>query len=981
MASDMEYFIRRVGAWVQDAYVSIHHIFRPPSQNGKPSLPRFPGEACKTIHEIVSQSQYWCHNVQSDVYLAMGAQDQHSGIKGRQRLPTAIRKAHNTIACKAFYIDVDVDDNPKKDCYRSIEEMNEAINTFVSSVPLPPPNLVVNSGRGGKHLYWVLREVIHPTVFAPIARALANATVALALKCDPQCTTDVCRLLRVPGTYNYKLGKDKRLLVTIDSRIDTDYELSDISTPLQGWMTGDQSVQSYDLNRGAGDDDEEGEDDLGGGIKDKTYHRSPIDELDCPFIKDTLRTGGKDYTQTLWFDCLGIAAATSDPEDAAKRLSCGYDAYNESETLEKLAELQRSRLLNSSLGPAKCATINQDGGSKFCSTCPHLAKGSSPVSFSALGANNLLTPNRTHNQTQKDSDLPFGYYRGNQDGYIYHNDSGTGIDTIVLHHKIVPHSGYFEATNPWSFVFHTLQNGDEKSVKFLYAEAMDKLTCARVMANHGINVNNQKAYNFMQSYMTELRNRDKMVVDIPSLGWHQHHGVVGFAYDSKFVSSIEETKCQRLPPDQGKIGAFGSDEPWRELAKIVLDPRRPDLAVIAASGFASPLLHFTGQRGVIVGGWSGGSGIGKTTALSLAQGVWGSPTGMSGLDDTLNFVMAKAAMLNCLPLCYDEIKTMAQVNNLSDLIHNLTRGVEKGRLSSRGEMKPTRTWETQITFCANQCMSASVAERHKGTLAGLYRMFEFECLSNLSTTHSSGKVARMTQDLCTNFGVIGRLYADYLGKNYSDVAKFVIGEHEKYHTFVSGTQEERYWSAVLATIMSGAQFANYLGFADFPIDEMETFLLTHFVRMRKDQGRSTADYTNNTAVIGELSQLLNHYRAKNTVVTDTMILTQGKPAAGSVRVLNDKMLDIKKEAIHVHISLNPLMLRLSTLGLGQWCKQRSIPVGNFNSGMQAQLGAKLTSARLGSGTEYATGTLMVWSIPVQGTSLEKEVEWVSQYRI
>ena len=979
--NDMEYYFSRVACFIEGCYVGLHHKW---TSDDKKRV-AFPGSACQDVRTLVAQAQFWCHQVACDVYLSMGAQKEHLGFaKPRQRLPTALRKVSNTIASKCFYIDVDVDDNPKKDCYRSRDEMILATKKFFGESGLPEPNLIVNSGRGGWHLYWILGQAIHPDDFAPVARGLSNAVIALGLKADAQCSTDVCRLLRVPSTYNFKLGVENKLITTIDSRLDHDYTLEDISVPLAQWITGDFAVHGSDELGGLENAQPEDVDNLGGGIGDKTYSPADIEMVaaECPFIRDALATGGRDHSQTLWFTALGLACHTTDPEGVAVRVSKDYPSYNASETAAKLAELQRARAINTGIGPPRCSAVNR-AGAKQCQGCNHLSNDPTPISFgvhpaSVGGVNPTTGGNGGGNGPGKDKDLPAGYYRG-KDNFIYMKDSTTSKDVLALRHKIVPNSGYFEATSPWNIVFSTEQHGVEKTIRFPCANAMDKLTLARDCASHGILINHQEGYKFMAAWVSYLRSLDQLVVDTPALGWHTRNGATGFAYDQRFISAVEDTKCQRLPPDQGKYGGFGTDEAWKALSEVVLTPKRPDLAVLVASGFASPLLKFTGHNGVILGAWSAGSGRAKTTALSLAQAVWGCPSGMSGLDDTVNFVMAKAAMLKCLPICYDEIKTAEQTKNLANLIHNLTRGTEKGRLNTRGEMKPTRTWETQITYCANTSMYSAVTEMQKGTMAGLYRMFEYECLPNQPTSHSTGDIARMTKGLYSNYGIVGKAYAEHLGKHHDAVQKFVAAEHDKYHNHFNATQEERFWTAIFGTLMAGAQLANYIGVANFPIDEMEGFLLEEFTRMREAQSTSTADFANPDTVVGELANALNHYRAKNTIVTDIMLLNAGKPGKNTVQVLNDKMLDHKKEAIHVHISLNPLILRISMFALGQWCKNNNIPVGNLNTGMQHALGAKSTTARLASGTEYASGTMGCWTIPLAGSPLESAVEWAQEF--
>ena len=339
MGNAQEYYFNRVACFIQDAYVGLHYKWT--SKDGQRST--IPGVACQDTRTLINQAQYWCHDRSKDVWVSMGAQKENLGLQFRtSHLPTALRKTHNTIAAKCFYIDVDVDLDPKKDAYRSREEMDEAINKFVSDAVLPPPNLVINSGRGGKHLYWILDAAIHPDDFNPVARALANAVIALGLKADSQCTSDICRLLRPPGTFNYKDPK-RPLPVTIDSRIEEDYTYDAISGPLAGYTNRDRS--STKISRATADDDPELADNLEGGIADPVYAPADIEVVakECPFIRNTLITGGRDHSQPLWFLTLGLACHTTDPDAVAAQVSNGYPNYSAKETANKLAILQRDR--------------------------------------------------------------------------------------------------------------------------------------------------------------------------------------------------------------------------------------------------------------------------------------------------------------------------------------------------------------------------------------------------------------------------------------------------------------------------------------------------------------------------------------------------------------------------------------------------------------------------------------------------------------
>ena len=138
----------------------------------------------------------------------MGSQVNHDGFlrsDGKQRkLPKALRRTENVGLCGGLWIDVDVDREPTKDCYRSVEEMETAITSFLASAGILTPNMGVNGGRGGQHLYWLFDRPISLEEWKPLAKALANAAEKHGFKIDGQCTVDACHLLRIPDTCNFK---------------------------------------------------------------------------------------------------------------------------------------------------------------------------------------------------------------------------------------------------------------------------------------------------------------------------------------------------------------------------------------------------------------------------------------------------------------------------------------------------------------------------------------------------------------------------------------------------------------------------------------------------------------------------------------------------------------------------------------------------------------------------------------------------------
>jgi hypothetical protein len=127
-----------------------------------------------------------------------------------------------------------------------------------------------------------------------------------------------------------------------------------------------------------------------------TLHPPSIDEVaeNCPFIHETLKTGGSEHSEPLWKYSLALAARCEDPEAAAHRLSKGHAEYDPTTTEQKLGQ-------NHGAGPPLCATIALLAPQ--CLTCPHRELGTTPLNVKLLANANAASKIST-----SDSDTPPG---------------------------------------------------------------------------------------------------------------------------------------------------------------------------------------------------------------------------------------------------------------------------------------------------------------------------------------------------------------------------------------------------------------------------------------------------------------------------------------------------------------------------------------------------------------------------------------------
>ena len=128
------------------------------------------------------------------------------------------RTKDNALAVKALWLDIDCGEskaaiNPStKRPFGYIDQKAglEALLSFCSLVGLPIPT-VVDSGRG-LHVYWALEAEVSRKVWEPVAERLRQVCTTQELHVDP-AVFEVARILRVPGTYNYKDETPKQVRV------------------------------------------------------------------------------------------------------------------------------------------------------------------------------------------------------------------------------------------------------------------------------------------------------------------------------------------------------------------------------------------------------------------------------------------------------------------------------------------------------------------------------------------------------------------------------------------------------------------------------------------------------------------------------------------------------------------------------------------------------------------------------------------------
>ena len=940
-----------------ELYFSVHH--KSIHEDGKIT---FSGKAFKQIDLAISEAYYWTKKGH-DVYVGMGGQQdvieqERTSHNGRKyNVNKAIRKRYNITKCSSLYIDLDV----KEGGYASTNDATIALKEFIKKYNLPVPTMMVLSGTGGLHSYWVSDELFSPDEFFGMAFALTNMGQEFGLKFDQQCTNDICRLLRPPQTWNFKT----------DPPLPVKLYYSGSKVPLETLKTKFYANgYVYNPVEGAPDDNDELS------TPRKEYELVDIDKVAevCPFIKNTLATGGKDQSEPIWKVAVTLASYCVDGRNLAHKLSSGHEAYSPEETNFKYDQGEVDKEHNSRLGPTKCSVIHNYGATE-CNTCPNLHLNKSPINIPVF----TKKPNSTNSTNNAPAnDLPEGYSRDKRN-HIFHVTEGENPSEI-FNYPIIPGSAFAEGGDKeYQLVFTTREgDGREKIIKIPMTTSSDRTSLSIGLAKNGLPIMTTEATRrFMTSFMSQLRSNDRTLILTSPLGWHTLPGRgTGFSYNGVCYFKGTNLKAQRLDGDFAKhYSVQGSAQAWRDLADLIILQNRPEINTIIAASFAAPLMEFTGHNGCAIGIWSSGTGVGKSTGLSIGQAIWGSTIRMSGLSDTLNQTIDTMATLKNIVQCWDELKGQKQIEQFAQIIFELSRGREKGRLDKLSHQLPQREFQTLLAWTANQPLADEIARRVRGTAAGNYRMLEFNIDEHFRSNLSVTQVSALVGELRKNYGHVGERYAKYLGQNYETLRHVIPKIRDHFEDILKATQAERYWVSMAACIYSGARIANQLSITRFDLPSMKDFLIKTIDYSRSNFGKiGSNDLSKKNDMTLILGEMLSFF-SQQTIKTDIMAPhSAGRPKRGAVRVLNDNG-NLTRTSIVLQISRSPVLCRVTDPALGRWCKEQGMPKSAFINALQRFYQAKYTRSRIGSGTDYVSPPLLVWELNFMGTSLEQEIEF------
>jgi hypothetical protein len=918
-----------------------------------------------------------------DLYLCMSLQSQSwpPRIKNGREQRGAMRRALNAVALRCFYLDVDIKGGKFRDTTHALTVFGE----WRRKIGLPLPSLLVFSGSGGFHVYWILHEPIPLATWQPVAEALKEACQQGGFEADHKVTANAALILRIPGTFNQKHQPPRLAQIAHEG---PDYALADIETPLAPYkITLRPGVTQPPPVKVPGNISPVFAGVLPTGRLDAGLdsYVPTIEEVAaiCPFIRDTMADHGRMNGEQAWRESLRVAAFVQDGPEVAHELSDGHISYAEQDTDAKYAEVEANK---QRVGWPQCRAI-RDAMAAQCKTCPHLQQDRSPLNFAkpaviaaaSIAAGISIAIAFSSGAVAGGPEwLPFPYQH-DKDKRVYMDVPIKGDDSKTEPEYVLPlpirnlalyKPGVSGGKHLLGFDVE-VRNDIVPKVAASFQQIMDTRKFSEHLGDVGLlakPVHIHRMRDFMTAFVHQLRdakNRITVYNNAP-FGWfEQDSRIEGFVYARQLHNSKAPLPIHplssRVDVDYTPTGDLTK---WKDVAKLITDQKRPELIAPICASIGSPLMKFQNLSGSMH--MHGESGSGKSYSLKLAQTIWGHLRWMAQLQDTTTSIDVLLSQLHHLPAVYDEVLKGSD-RKLVDLFLRLGQGNSKKRSRRDGQdLGDMHDWNTILLSAANLSMQPYIAEFDPTHTAAGNRVFEYLVLRNTSGTgllDTGSEAERIFGMLHNNYGVAGIEIAKFYGTNYDVAQKLVATLTDAAFKRAQCTTEDRFRAAITGATLSGGLIGQKLGLLDFDMDQLEGFMIEQLQEQRLQRKAAP----NNLNERENVERLIAEYIAANrgrVLVTEEVWTGAGRsPKGWQAKPRN--ILDMKGQQIDVRVGLNQKIIRVSQPAFHAWLrKERGMSFSDLKRPILTLLpNTRISRWDLGHGVPTFEGT-RIWVLEI-----------------
>ncbi len=745
------------------------------------------------------------------------------------------RTQENVKEQKALWLDIDCGYDKRKNRWKEYQTKDlglVALQNFCDVTGMPKPT-IVDSGNG-IHVYWTFVEPIDKAVWKPVAEGLKFLCVKHGFKTDPACTADTARILRVPGTYNYKNIEEPNEVKVIQEA--DPIAFNDLADKIPVHITPD--------------------------VKPKS--RRPMDEAtkailgnnSAKFSKilDRCRKGDgcaqlayvmtkqKEIEEPLWRSGLSIATFCEDSEVAIHAISKHHPDYDYAVTESKA---------NLIPGPHSCSQFesHRPGG---CDKCPHKGKITTPIQLGrvvlrAQLADNIIeaqSNNLGERVTFQIPDYPYPYFRGKNGGVykVLPDDEEEGMkvydyDLYVVERLIDPDPSIGECV--W-LKLHLPKDGVKEFITPL-ASLLSKDKAREILVSKGVIAYGKELDGIVEYITTSMKIIQNGRAGEPvhrQFGWSESKNKILIgnrevsAFGVKYVPVADQIKD--LTNCLQKQGSF---EEWKSAINVYGREGMELRAFGFFCGFGSLLMPFLDQASALVNLYNPESGQGKTAILQAMTSIYGDPNLDAKLimirGDTMNSIINRMGYMGNLPQAIDEF-TDPTPQEIHELLKFTTTGRGKNRMmnGANGERQNVTVFDLIAVLSSNTDFRTVIFNEKAVASGEIMRFIQLRIEQDFTLTKSEAD--EVFGKLLHNFGHAGEIYAQYLVQNV-DAVKAQLKEMQlKLDKEMGLSGKERFFSATLAAVFTGALIAKRLGLHDIPIGPVYKAIAQEMAKSRTD---------------------------------------------------------------------------------------------------------------------------------------------------
>jgi hypothetical protein len=849
------------------------------------------------------------------------------------------RRADNALSLKSFFLDIDC--GAHKDETEGYPGGQAdglvALRQFCIKVGLPKPT-IVSSGRG-LHIYWVLSNPISVQEWTPVAERLKDLCSEHGLVADPAVTSDTARVLRVPGTSNFKDSPPSEVKIISATSVEVDFDaFRDLIGAPKSVL---KSASLADL-----------EDDIAAAILGnyknsfKTIVIKTAEGRGCNQIKQIIEEQDT-ISEPMWRGGLSIAKFCEDGVKAAHRISHKHPGYSQEETSRKLDQIK---------GPYTCATfdkLNPD----VCTQCTHKGIVKSPI---VLGREVQEAPDDGEvyvedvpeaapiagKQQYAIPKYPTPYFRGVHGGVFKRikDKHGDPLEVPVYHNDLYVIRRLHDPEVGEALVIRLhLPRDGVREFTIPLAASLSKEEFRKYMASNGVAMMKmEELMAYITTWVNKLQNDTNADIARRQFGWTDETC-------SAFVIGDKEIHANRIehnPPSSSTLRMFsmcksrGSLEEWKKVVDFYNRPGMEMYQYVVALSFGSPLVAHSPDGSALFHMFSKDPGLGKTTAMRVGNSIWGHPNEMMCQErDTFNSKMNRADVFKNVFLTMDEL-TNIQPKDASDFAYALTGGTQRNRLSMGGNVERLRgdPWRLNVCSTGNTSLISRIMMYKAMPKAETVRIVEAPVTAY--SFDSKIETDAFGQLLLNNYGHACVPYMQFLLQRGDESKKLFFSMQERVDKAAGLLQPHRFWSAQAASALAGAVISKKAGLINYDIPELFKWIVGVLIRNKTGyiEGGTNAEEILTTFLAENYNNILrikSTEDARGAADPDICIIPDNAPRFQFVARYE---YDVRR------LYIIPKVLR-------EWCGKQQIPYGDVVDELRhGRTKATMKKQRLGKGT-------------------------------